>query len=78
MKWCHLQQHGDAGKASLILGSGRSPRGGNSNPLSCLEISMDRGAWWTAVRGAAESQAGLSMPAYNAATWMDPKGYHAE
>ena len=39
---------------------------------------MDRGAWWTAVRGAAESQAGLSMPAYNAATWMDPKGYHAE
>ena len=37
----------DAGDMDLILGSGRSPRGGNSNPLhySCLENSMDRGAW---------------------------------
>ena len=28
-------------------GSGRSPGGGNSNPLqySCLENPMDRGAW---------------------------------
>ena len=27
----------------------RSPGGENSNPLqySCLEVSMDRGAWWT-------------------------------
>ena len=31
----------------LILGSGRSPREGNGNPLqySCQENSMDRGAW---------------------------------
>ena len=31
-----------------IPGSGRSPGGGNGNPLqySCLENSMDRGAWW--------------------------------
>ena len=30
-----------------ILGSGRSPGGGNGNPLqySCLENPMDRGAW---------------------------------
>ena len=30
-----------------IPGSGRSPGGGHSNPLqySCLETSMDRGAW---------------------------------
>ena len=28
--------------------SGRSPGGGNDNPLqySCLESSMDRGVWW--------------------------------
>ena len=28
--------------------SGRSPGGGNANPLqySCLENPMDRGAWW--------------------------------
>ena len=32
----------------LILGLGRSPGVGNSNPLqySCLENSMDKGAWW--------------------------------
>ena len=31
----------------LILVSGRSPGEGNGNPLqySCLENSMDRGAW---------------------------------
>ena len=38
---------GDAGHMSSILGSGRSSGGGNGNPLqnSCLENSMDRGAW---------------------------------
>ena len=38
-------------------GSGRSPREGNGNPLqySCLENSMDRGAWQDAVHGAAKS-----------------------
>jgi len=36
-----------------ILGSGKSPGGGNGNPLqcSCLENPMDRGAWWAAVHG---------------------------
>ena len=31
----------------------RSPRGGNGNPFqySCLEDSMDRGAWWATVHG---------------------------
>ena len=44
---------GDARDAGLIPGSGRSPAVGNGNPLwcSCLENSMDRGAWqaknWT-------------------------------
>ena len=38
---------GDAGDPSSSPGSGRSPGGGNSNPLqySCLENPMDRGAW---------------------------------
>ena len=38
-------------------GSGRSPGEGNGNPLqySCLGNPMDRGAWWAAVRGVAES-----------------------
>ena len=43
--------------------SGRSPREGNGNPLqySCLENSMDRGAWWTIVHGVTKSQTRLSM-----------------
>ena len=37
----------DAGSAGLIPRLGRSPGGGNGNPLqySYLENSMDRGAW---------------------------------
>ena len=36
---------------------GRSPEGGNDNPLqySCLEKPMDRGAWWATVLGRTES-----------------------
>ena len=42
----------------LIPGSGRSPGEGNGNPLlySCLENSMDGGAWWAIVHGVAKSQ----------------------
>ena len=38
---------GDAGDAGLITGSGRSPGGGNGNPLqsSSLGKPVDRGAW---------------------------------
>ena len=41
----------------LIPGLGRSPGEGNGKPLqySCLENSMDRGAWQPAVREIAES-----------------------
>ena len=41
-----------------IPGSGRSPEEGNGNPLqySCLENSMDRGAWEATVHGVAKSQ----------------------
>ena len=49
---------GDAEAVGFIPGSGRFPGVGNGNPLqySCLENSMDRGAWWTAVPGIAESR----------------------
>ena len=41
-----LANAGDTGDASLLPRSGRSPRGGNGNPLhySCLGNSMGRGA----------------------------------
>ena len=41
----------NTGDVDSVLGSGRSPGGGNGNPLqySCLGNSMDRGAWWAIV-----------------------------
>ena len=41
----------NVGDAGSITASGRSPGEGNDNPLqySCLENSMDRGAWQTTV-----------------------------
>ena len=48
---------GDARDIGSIPGSGRSPGGGNGNPLqySCLENPMDRGAWRAAVHGVTKS-----------------------
>ena len=48
----------DTGDSGLIPGSGRSPGGGNVNPLqySCLGKPMDRGAWRATVHGVAKSQ----------------------
>ena len=38
---------------SSISGSGRSPGGGEGNPLqcSCMDNPMDRGAWWNTIHG---------------------------
>ena len=43
----------NAGDTGSIPGLGRSPGEGNGNPLqySCLQNSMDRGAWWATVIG---------------------------
>ena len=48
----------NAGDPVSILGLGRSPGGGHSNPLlySCLESPMNRGAWWATVCGITMSQ----------------------
>ena len=45
---------------------GRSPGAGDGNPFqhSCLENSMDRGAWWAIVYGAARSTTRLSACTY--------------
>ena len=52
----------NAGDLDLIPGLGRSPGEGNDYALqySCLENSMDRGAWRATVHGVARSQTQLS------------------
>ena len=52
----------NAGDAGLILGSGRSPGGGNGNPFqySCLANPLDRGAWWATVHRVANNWTQLS------------------
>ena len=52
----------NAGDSGSILGSGKSPGGGNGNSLqySCLENPMDRGAWQATVHGVTKSWTQLS------------------
>ena len=48
----------NAGDPNSIPESGGSPGEGNGNTLqySCLENSMDGGAWWATVHGVTKSQ----------------------
>ena len=48
----------NAGDLGAMPGSGRSLGEGNGYPLqySCLENSMDRGAWWATVYRVAKNQ----------------------
>ena len=50
---CPCRRHGRLG---FDPGMGRSPGGGNGNPLqySCVENSLGRGTWWATVHRAAE------------------------
>ena len=53
---------GDIGDMGSIPGLARSLGVGNGKLLqySCLENSLDRGAWWVAVHGVTKSQTRLS------------------
>ena len=55
----------NAGDLGLIPASGRFPGKGNDYPLqcSCLENSMDKGAWWATVHEVAKSHTRLSEQA---------------
>ena len=54
-----------------VPGLGRSPGGGNGNPLqySCLENAMDRGAWQARVHG-------VTIVGHDLATKPPPKTKH--
>ena len=46
---------------------------GNGNPLqcSCLENPRDRGAWWAAVYGVAQSQTRLKWLSSSSSSWLE-------
>ena len=48
----------NAGDPGSMPGLGRSPGEGNGDPFqySCLENSMERGAWWATVCGVKKSR----------------------
>ena len=52
----------NVGDQGSIPGSEGYPAEGNGNPLqySCLENSMDRGAWWVTVHEVAKSRTQLN------------------
>ena len=52
---------------------------GNGNPLqySCLENSMDRGVWWAAVYGVAQSRTQLKrLSSSSSSTWISRGAYY--
>ena len=53
---------GDTGDTGSIPELGKSPGAGNGNPFqySCLENSMDKGAWQATVHGVAKRLTRLS------------------
>ena len=63
---------GDGRDAGSIPGLGRPPGEGHGNPLqySCLENSMDRGAWWATVLGVIKSQTRLKRLGMHTCTHM--------
>ena len=69
---------GDLRDAGSIPGSERSPREGNGNPLqySCLENSMDSGAWQVIVHRVAKSQTRLKRLSMHDARQIAAKSLH--
>ena len=68
---------GHARDLGSITGSGRSPGEGNGYPLqySCLEDSMDRGAWLATVHGVMKSQTHLSTCTWTGRRWNFEGGW---
>ena len=62
---------GDIRDTGSIPGLGRSPGGGHGNPLqySCLENSMDRGAWQAMVHKSAKCQTRLKRLSMHTFVW---------
>ena len=70
----HLPVQVDLRDQGSIPGWRRSPAGGHGNPLqySCLENSMDRGAWQAGVQREAQNQTRLKQPSTHTHTFYSP------
>ena len=64
---------GDIRKVGLILGSERSPGGGHGNQYSCLENSMDRGAWQATVHRVTKRGTQLKQLSMRTPHWQRPR-----
>ena len=71
---------GDLRDVGWIPWLGRSPGGGHGNPLqySCLENSMDRGAWRAAVHRVRKSQTQLNQLSMHAILYSLNVAYHID
>ena len=64
---------GDIRKVGLILGSERSPGGRHGNQYSCLENSMDRGAWQATVHRVTKRGTQLKQLSMHTPHWRRPR-----
>ena len=83
LPWCLSSKEsafnaGDTEDVGLIPGSGRSPRGGNGNPLlySCLENPRDRGTWQAIIHRISKSQEQLNthIQSFTNILWLGTHG----
>ena len=68
------EKHLGLGVKQLICGSLNGMNGeGHGNPLqcSCLENSVDKGAWWAAAHRVAQSQTGLKQFSGSSSKWNE-------
>ena len=77
-----LQSRRLAGDMASIPGPGRSPGGGNGNPLqySCMENPKDRGAWQDTVHGVTKESdmtQGLKQQQYYSSSFASHTILHA-
>ena len=71
---------GDIRDPGSFLGLGRSPAGGHGKPLqySCLDNSVDRGAWWATIHRVAKSQTPLKRLSMHARTLTGQGNFKAK
>ena len=68
---------GDSRNTGSIPGLGRSPGGGNGNPLKCSYLGnpRDRGAWWATDQRVAKRRTWLKQVSTHPSSWREPQNW---